>query len=213
MAEPEQKRLLVEGKDDLHSVVNLLKPHIGWDKGSEPIQITDCEGDSLLDGELIPLWLKAPDTEILGIMLDADGNCEGRWHRVRNLCSPYVTGLPANLPAGGLTTTTSMGKRLGVWIMPNNQHPGMLETFLKGLVPDKYKGVLSYAEETSKRAKADHGAPYGDTHYDKAVMHTWLAWMEPPGRPFGTAFVAGILNSGAATAGPFLSWFRGLYEI
>lgn len=213
MAEPEQKRLLVEGRDDLHSVVHLLKPHIGWNQGSEPVQITDCEGESLLGDELIPLWFKEPNTEILGIMLDADGNCAGRWQRVRNLCTPYVEDLPEDLPSGGLTVSTIRGRRFGVWIMPNNQHPGMLETFLKELVPDRYRQTLSYAEATSKCAKADHGAPYGDTHYDKAVMHTWLAWMEPPGKPFGTAFAIGILNADAATAGPFLSWFRGLYEI
>jgi hypothetical protein len=65
----------------------------------------------------------------------------------------------------------------------------------------------------SKRAKTRFGAPYGDTHYDKAVMHTWLAWMEPPGRPFGTAFLARMLDAGASMAEPFLKWLRDLYGL
>jgi hypothetical protein len=210
MTNPKEKRLLVEGKDDLYTVVNLLKPHIGWEENSPPVQITDCEGSTLLNDETIPLWLKASDTKILGIVLDAEGDCQGRWKRIRQLCAPYVPKIPENLPQEGLAIPSKRGQ-FGVWIMPNNQHPGMLETFLKGLVPKRYNGLLSYAEIASKRAKARFGAPYGDTHYDKALMHTWLAWMEPPGRPFGTAFLARILDADADTAGLFLNWFRDLY--
>jgi hypothetical protein len=214
MTKPKQKRLLVEGKDDLHVIVNLLKPHIGWEENSRPIEITDCKGEELLDDETIPAWLKTSndDTKILGIVLDADGNCRKKWQRVRQLCDPHVGNIPEDIPPRGWIVPTKREKQLGVWIMPNNQHPGMLEIFLKTLVPERYACLLSYAEIASKRAKARFGAPYGDTHHDKAVMHTWLAWMEPPGRPFGTAFLTQILDAKADTAEPFLNWFRDLYE-
>jgi hypothetical protein len=214
MINSEEKLLLVEGKDDQYAVINLLKPHIGWEEGNKPVQIESCEGNNLLDSGVIPLHLKAANTKILGIVLDAEGDCQGRWKRIRQLCLPCIPNIPEELPQVGLVipSKSKQERRFGVWIMPNNQHPGMLETFLKGLVPEKYKCLLSYAEIASKRAKLRFGAPYGDTHYDKALMHTWLAWMEPPGKPFGTAFLAQILDTDADTAVPFLNWFRNLYE-
>ncbi|MDR0379016.1 MAG: hypothetical protein LBI62_03585 [Candidatus Accumulibacter sp.] len=211
MTESEQKRLLVEGRDDLYAVANLLKRHIDWKDDDPPLEIIDCNGSSLLEGEEISVRLKSSDTKILGIVLDADGDCRGKWEQIRRLCLPHITNMPKALPREGLIVPSRQG-RFGVWIMPDNRHPGMLETFLKSLVPEKHERLLSYAEMTSKRAKSRFGAPYGDTHYDKAVMRTWLAWMDPPGKPFGTAVKARMLDADACMAKPFLKWLRDLYE-
>jgi len=213
MMRPE-KLLLVEGKDDKWAIINLLQPHIDavWDEKNHPIEIEDGQGDKLFKKPIMSARFKDPNTNILGIVLDADENCLDKWKKIEHLCREHVQDIPKYLPQKGLVIPSKQG-RFGVWIMPDNQHPGMLETFLKYLVPKKYHCLLSYAEMASKRAKSRFGAQYGNTHYDKAVMHTWLAWMEPPGKPFGTALSSKILNWDAEMARPFLNWLIDLYEL
>lgn len=212
MTDPSRKRLLVEGKDDLHCVVELMRPHIGWPKNAEPVKIEDCHGRELLNDLTIPLWLKSTDAEILGILVDANGNCQARWQRIRQLCAPHAESLPQKIPPDGLVVSTKRGTRLGVWIMPDNEQPGMLETFLQLLVPEEQQPLWKYAEEATVQSK-ERGATYNNVHIDKAKIHTWLAWLEPPGKPFGTAFVERLLNSGAPAAIPFVEWFRKLFQL
>jgi hypothetical protein len=45
----------------------------------------------------------------------------------------------------------------------------------------------------------------------KAIMHTWLAWQEEPGLPFGTAIKAGYLDSSAAPVDTLVSWLNRLF--
>lgn len=40
--------------------------------------------------------------------------------------------------------------------------------------------VRAYAGQVVTEASA-LGAPYRQTHRDKAELHTWLAWQDPPG--------------------------------
>jgi hypothetical protein len=212
MTEPERKRLLVEGKDDLHSVVELMRPHIGWPIDRPPVKIVECRGAELLNDLTIPLWLKSTEVETLGVLVDANGNCEGRWDRIRQLCEPFMSDVPAGLPEAGLVARTERGTRLGVWIMPDNRRQGMLETFLQALVPEQHRGLWLFAQQSCAQAR-NHGATYRDVHVDKATIHTWLAWMDPPGKPFGTAFVERLFDAHAAPAASFLRWFRDLYEL
>jgi hypothetical protein len=96
--------------------------------------------------------------------------------------------------------------------MPDNQNQGMLETFLRSLVPDQNKPLLKYAEHAAGESKK-HGATYTDEHASKAIIHTWLAWLNPPGKPFGSAFKDNFFDANAPAASAFQHWFRQLYEL
>jgi hypothetical protein len=212
MTAPERKRLLVEGSDDLYSVVELMRPSVDWPDKNRPVQIEECRGAKLLNDDTIPLRLRATDIDILGVLVDANGSCDGRWQRVCQLSQKYVSDLPSKIPASGFISSTIRGTKLGVWIMPDNQNKGMLETFLHSLVPDMTRPLLEYAKNAALQSR-EHGATYTAEHAPKAVLHTWLAWLDPPGRPFGHAFKENFLDARCPAASTFQAWFRELFEL
>lgn len=73
--------------------------------------------------------------------------------------------------------------------------------------------LFDYARESTENARA-HGARYpeavGETM--KAVLHTWLAWQEEPGLPYGTAIRARYFRHDSEVAECFVRWFRRVFE-
>ncbi len=211
----ERKRLLVEGTDDLYAIAELIGHHVEWPSRKEhaPVRIEWRDGvENILDEDTIPVRLKAPDTDILGVVIDADDEIDRRWRRISTLCAPFFSNIPIDLPPGGLITKNEVGKYFGIWIMPDNQKHGMLETFLRYLVPGNQASLWSYAERSTGEA-LNHGANYKSLHSDKAQIHTWLAWADPPGERFGTALLKKILDANAPSAAPFVQWFKELYQL
>lgn len=202
-------RLLVEGVEDIHAIAQLIGHFVLWPREDPPVRIVDCNGDELLQGARISTEIKTYDA--VGVVLDADQNLAGRWNTVRNQATSIFT-VPAQLPAEGLILSNQEGRRFGVWIMPDNQQHGMLETFLKLLVPVQRAALWEYAEAATVEAR-NRGALFSTAHTDKAKMHTWLAWMEPPGQSLGHAIRARILDPSAVHAQNFVSWFIGLYGL
>jgi hypothetical protein len=149
---------------------------------------------------------------VVGVMLDADDDPVGCYHRIRELCLVDVPGIPRELPATGLIVAHDDGVRLGVWVMPDNDSHGDLETFLRNLVPDAADPLWNHAVDSTARAAA-LGAAYREAHRAKATIHTWLSWQDPPGRPFGVALTAKILDAHSPKAEPFVRWFRELYSL
>ena len=120
--------------------------------------------------------------------------------------------LPQTLPAEGLIEENASGKRLGVWIMPDNVTDGDLEIFLRHLVPEGSKPLWDHAVQSTASAKGI-GAPYNDCHCHKANLYTWLAWQDEPTQRQGEALTKKILDSHAPSATLFVKWFRQLYQL
>ena len=57
------------------------------------------------------------------------------------------------------------------------------------------------------------GAPFLPNHRDKALIHTWLAWQDEPGRQLHDAVKHAMLDPTLPYAAPFLAWFKELYEL
>ena len=99
---------------------------------------------------------------------------------------------------------------VGVWLMPNNRDPGTLETFLHSLVPEsdtlmhRAVSVVDGIPPTERR--------FPSHRLQHARLHTWLAWQEEPGRPFGQAVTKRYLDAGRAPAPLFASWLQRLFE-
>ena len=202
-------QLLVEGKNDQHVIWALCKQHDV--KETFSVETVDSKNrESLLNS--IPVRLKISGLQSLGIVLDADQNVGGSWDAICDRLTRvgYIS-LPQEPDPNG-TLIESIGKpKVGIWIMPDNQMPGMLENFVAHLIPDtdllalKAEAVLQEIEQESLHR-------YSLSHRPKAFIHTWLAWQKVPGQPMGLAITAHILNHNEALALSFVSWLRRLFE-
>jgi hypothetical protein len=95
-------------------------------------------------------------------------------------------------------------------ILQVNGIVGVLEDFLQGLVPTGDR-CWQHADTSTRQARA-LGAPLADNDHTKGAIHTWLAWQDPPGQPFGTALNARILNHDSPEALEFVAWFNRLFQ-
>jgi hypothetical protein len=209
--------LLVEGKDEERVIPELIEKNgIAWGNRKNPVVfLRDCAGcENIIDPAIIAAELKADGIEALGILLDADEHPRDRWTAIRNACrnSGMISNVPEDLPIEGLIIPADNGVRLGIWIMPDNKLPGMLETFLGYLLPTDTTALWDLAEKSIDEAKKQ-GAPFIATHREKARIYTWLAWQEPPGRQLHQAIQQRILDPQHPEAQQFVSWFLKLYQL
>lgn len=215
MVKPHQNQMIVEGYEDLTSIVHLMRHHVDWPvaEAARPVHIRIAgSAEEILDRAFIQPTLKQTGLRRIGFMLDADASCQSRWDSMKALLAEHLENMPQQPSPGGYINTAVSGLRVGVWIMPDNQSPGMLESFLSHLVPTQQQSLWDYAKEAGRVAKTV-GAPYVDAHLDKATIHTWLAWQEPPGERFGLALTKQLLNPSGPYAADFISWFRSLFEL
>ena len=188
--------LLVEGEQDKRVIPELIEANgINWGTKDNPIvYIEPLGGDSqVIDPKLISSELKASGRAALGLMVDADDNPSARWESIRNSCLESIPDLPGKLAETGLIHVAPNGVKFGVWIMPDNQMGGMLETFLAYLIPDEREPIWQYAQEVVTESK-QRNAPFKEVHLDKAYLYTWLAWQNPPGRQLHNAIMEKILD-------------------
>lgn len=154
--------------------------------------------ENLLNKEEINVQLKASGLKIMGIIVDADDKPAHRWQSIRNCLLERYPDIPEELPATGLIHHGEI--KIGVWMMPDNQKRGMLETFLEFLLPDNSEALWELAGKTCEQA-AVNGARFKEAHTDKAKIHTWLAWQNPPGRQMHDAVKQRIFLANFATGG------------
>lgn len=199
-------RLIVEGRDDVYAIIGLLERHgHSFEVGNESSipYVHDSKGIEPLFKSL-PIAAKTYNR--LGVVLDADLSLSDRWTAVRNNLSAVNVMLPVTPDKDGTVVEgIKEGWRVGVWAMPDNTSCGMLETFLAELVPQP-NDCWDHAKEATKEA-IELGAPLKSCHIDKGEIHSWLAWQEDPGMPFGTAFSACVFKKDGDAADRFVKWF------
>jgi hypothetical protein len=201
-------RLIVEGRDDKWSILALTQLY-GWDwdnpQGHYPY-IDDAEG---VDNAVDALPVSVRTYKRVGIVVDADTDQQRRWDGIKSMLDGVGFTLPPTpIPDG--TVVSKGDKRVGVWLMPNNQSPGKLEDFLAVLIPSR-DGCWGWADEATKGAAA-RGALFTESDFIKARIHAWLAWQREPGLPFGTAITAALFSHQAALAEKFVQWVAQLYS-
>ena len=192
MASANPNMLLVEGKEERLIVPHFMDRYVVWgDKPEEWLVLIKAhEGvDDLLEPGNIEAESKSRGLKALGVLIDADDQFASRWSRLRDRCLRIAADFPVDLPLEGLIHQNDDGLRIGVWIMPDNQSRGMLETFLGSVVTATLEPLWIFSQESCRNSR-DHGAPYSDPHYDKACIYTFLAWLEPPGRSLNVSVQA-----------------------
>jgi hypothetical protein len=206
--------LLVEGKDDQRIVPELVeRAGVPWGRrGAEIVRIHETDGYEKLAGQLRS-QLKNAGLLRIGVLVDANTDPLARWQSLSTTMAPVCALPAAPPPAGFVAPLTGSIKRLGVWMIPDNGARGMMETFLLALRPAANAALLGHAEGAVDAAKKAHGAPFLGVHRDKAVIHTWLAWQDPPGRQLHDAVKQAMLDPTLPYATPFIAWFKQLYEL
>lgn len=196
---------MVEGPDDEHVV-----KHICGQRSLGSIENIHPYGgkDPLIDS--ISVRLKESGIGVLGIILDADTDIDARWQAVASrLRSAGYSNVPTTpAPDGTIVTSPpeSLLPKVGIWLMPDNKLPGILEDFLHFLVPVG-DGLLPHVEHSINSIPIGH-LKFSNLKKAKARIHTWLAWQEEPGKPFGQAISARYLDPGVPAADMFAQWLH-----
>src|ERR1039458_6233071 len=155
-----KKVLLVEGSDDEH----VLK-HICGERNVGTLDEVKPQGDVLRLLENLPVRLKESDVEALGVVIDADTDLAARWQSLHNrLTKAGYQNVPAHpAPAGTILAPPpeSLLPRVGIWIMPDNQTRGILEDFLRFLVPPG-SGLFTHVQSSVGGLLRDRKTDCGD---------------------------------------------------
>lgn len=212
----ERSKLHVEGQDDQYSIINILIRHgIDYDAKPWPAVYPELEKiggvQELLEG--MELAIRLSGGRVIGFVLDADTPLRDRWQAVcARLIKVGVQNIPPNPPPDGfIGESTDYHSRVGVWLMPDNQQDGTLESFLQALI-GAGDPLINHAE-ASTDAALQLGARFSATDHIKAIIHAWLAWQKVPGLPYGSAIRAQYFRHDSLAALKFVTWFKQLYQI
>ncbi len=208
---PKPQQLLVEGKNDRHVIWALCEQYnLPKTFSVELPPETEGEGVTALLASLA-YQLKDENLRTLGIVVDADENVTARWQAIRNRLQKIGYNNIPETPVreGWVGEQSELLPKVGVWLMPNNQVPGMLEDFVAHLIPagdmlrDKAEAILTEIEEENLNRYSCR---------PKALIHTWLAWQKKPGMPMGQAITAQVLLHNSSIAETFVCWLRCLFD-
>lgn len=229
--------LLVEGNDDRNVIRNLWLAHLTpderffWDthycnKRTWCIFCSQTqtefelryEGESGGVNELLnslPDYLKKgrpPVLNCLGIVVDADADLAARWQEIQDRLQRAGYEPPAAPDPCGLVLEhpIDLRPRVGVWLMPDNQHTGKLEDFVRFLIPEG-DPLAPKADAALDDIEANALQRYSSDDRSKAFIHTWLAWQEAPGRPMGQAITQKVLAIDSPQADLFIHWLQKLF--
>lgn len=199
-----ERVLLVEGKDDCHVILALAKHY----QSPENFGIYDCGSDVEVLKRLNALIVSSEFVrpKVIGVVLDA---AEGRWTQLAGKIGRHGYKFPAVPdPNGTILEGDDSKPTVGVWIMTDNSNQGMLEDFLLAGVPPVGVEVAHEAVELAKKKQV---ATFKDVHHSKAVIHTYLAWQDEPGRPLGLSVTSKMLSAETPEAKCFVAWLRRLF--
>ncbi len=205
--EAPQNYLLVEGDDDAQVLHHLLMRNTIH----EQVTIKKKGGIQEL---LVSLRteLKGSGERRLGIIIDADTDIAVRWQALRDRLVAFGYNTVPQVPLSDGTILVEDGQPVvGVWIMPNNKLPGMLEDFFSFLVPQGDPLWLMAEDVVQRVIGVERRFP--PTQTIKAHLHTWLAWQEEPGKPMGQAITKRYLKAEAPHAQQLMTWIRQLFNL
>ena len=210
--------LFVEGTDDQHVIWNLCT---AWQM-PETFRVSEKGGYDRVRAALpLALSTKRGPAHRVGMILDADRPIPtdpnrgllGRWQSLRDQLTGLGYQVPEHPNPDGLICPHEAGERptVGLWLWPDNQRDGILEDFLLDLI-DPEDDLSRKAEQVLTELDAEKLARFAPQDYPKAHLHTWLAWQEKPGRPYGQALKAGYLTLRQATLKPLETWLHHLFN-
>jgi len=219
---PCPKQLLVEGVNDQHALLHLLRESgvlsKDLDSTSSPLDIQKLNSKKRVIDDIASRYKEAGKIAV-GYVVDADdatGDPPGwrpTWqavcHRLRLL---GLDPPPVPPTEGYIGRISESGPRLGVWIMPDNASDGEIEAFLFSLT-DQSSPLWKHVKTATTCARTDHEAEFHDSNQPKAELACWLAWQKEPAMKYGEAIQAGKFDCRKDIAIRFAAWVQRLFEI
>ena len=201
--------LLVEGPNDEH-----VMKHICGKRNVPNLDEVRSHGNVERLPEAVPVQLKASaEDDVVGVVMDADTEIDARWREVRDaLGDAGYQNVPAQPAVDRTIIKASEGTRLpraGIWIMPDNRTGGIMEDFLRFLIPQP-SPLLDHVER-SVAAIPEAERRFRPVAKPKATIHTWLAWQREPGMPLGRAISARFLDPDVSQVDFLVDWLMRLF--
>jgi hypothetical protein len=213
---------VLEGVAEFHLLQSVRSQHrdrLAAIRNPKSSKLKDAEGNIVALGiDTVAARLGAglidPTNPIVLVICDAEtGTAHNRWNTLRAILQesefPQVD---EDFPKSGYVGTSESGKRVGIWIMPDNENPGMLEDFYLGTIPedDREKSLASEFVNGIENPKFGR-ATIEETEKakSKAVLGVWLCIQEEPIAP-GAAVERGWLSAERGGMPPFIQWLDDL---
>lgn len=147
----------------------------------------------------------------LAFVCDADQNYQDTYQKVLGLFKELPYGL-VHVVEEGLPDNAIIFKSndydavLGVWIMPENQQNGALESFIKQSIASDNL-LLDKAVEVVKNVEPKL---FDDNYQEKAELFTWMAWQKEPTRSYGE--VVAYLDANAMPVKHLIAWLKNTFD-
>jgi len=201
------KQLIVEGNDEVKVIEKLLIRL----KLPQNFDLIDGEGNESVRRGLSVRLKGADKKDVLGIVIDAEKSLENNWKSIRNSLIKSGYSLPKSLPKNGGIYKQDELPKVGIWIMPNNDDEGMIEDFIRLLVPENDE-LIPLAEKILTEIKTQNLERFKPTFRAKALIHTWLAWQSKPGTPLGQAVFKKYIDTDKQLCQDFIAWLQQLFD-
>lgn len=207
-AEASRSCLLVEGNDDLHVALAIYNRYYA----PKYLDIRDCKGRENVLEKLEGLFADSSAPRAIGVLVDAEDNLNAYWASVRAKLLEYDYTVPMSLPReGAFFSTPRPLPRVSVWLLPDNRRDGALEDLVREMMP---RDACQYVEKTVAQAQQDGVTTFKDPHLSKAIVHTYLAWQDEPGKPMGISITNANLQPEQCPAAKLLAeWLHTLFSV
>ena len=209
ITEKNEAKLLVEGNDDQHVIWALCQKF----KIQETFDVIDCGNYQKVINQLKTRLKFFPENlNTLGIVVDADFEIENRWKSLKTILSDFGCQFEDKaIRENGVILIADGLPRLGIWLMPDNKNEGILENFVTTLIPKDDK-LWPESERILLEIETQKLNKYKNKDRQKALIATWLAWQENPGKPMGTAITAKVLSLDNDLCQRFKKWLKALFN-
>ena len=200
----QSKVLVVEGQDDKH-VVRHICARNGLPGSLFCIENKEGAGNVL---KSIRLEVMGPNRTAVGFVLDADDSVDNVWRSISKRLAREGIPLPKNPEPGG-TIVEGNARRIGIWLMPDNQSPGELEDFVGHMIPD-CDPVWPLARGYIGKIPQEH-RKFAQKKTIRAEVLAWLATREDPGL-MGAAIGRHDLSTRGPLCSQFSRWLEKLFN-
>jgi hypothetical protein len=232
------QRLILEGQNDKHTISNLLyvldvpdpidyeTKEAFW---NDFLKVERFEGGKQEALKMFKKSLKEPSLDCLGLIVDADESALNTWRSIRNLLinARFSTENLPDTPSTNGTIIQEEGKPLvGIWIMPDNLNPEpnnpnahfYLEHFYESLIAKEdilLEKATSISQSIFDSISHDvYDSRFKNVHFQKAKIHTWLAWIDEPGDSLGrTLKKKQLFNFENELLTRFINWYKTTFKL
>lgn len=207
--------ILYEGSDEKHVLYHLINKIFN----KNLLDFIDYP-ESTIEGynqilEILPVQITGSERKPIGVIIDANNSLSNRWKSIAGILSKAnYKQLPSKPDLNGtiIVDESPILPKIGIWIMPDNSSEGMLENFIRQLVPEN-DDIISIADQSVQKLIDDRINRFNVVHKPKAEIHTWLAWQEEPGTPMGQAITKQYLDTNKELAKKFIDWLDNLFGL